>query len=279
MEEEGPHVWTAREYLPATLVDLGHVSVQIPSGYLSKPTRLQLEAMRPGDVSAFPIGSQVGGGFDYVTIYVMSRDRPVFSRIEPSTVRFDDRAEVMVRILGNGFTVESQVLTSFRAGDLSNALKPLFMSDRELQVMIPSYMLDTGGYADEPFNLWVRNSDDQHVSDPYLLTLPPTDELPLARVKPPSITSVSPYPVPLMDYRSPVSTLLKIYGDNFRIGDSVIVENGELNAKRELKAEFISPQELNAWLPRELWRSHRLSFRLITQTSSGTCAVEVWQDW
>jgi hypothetical protein len=211
----------------------------------------------------------------------MYKDRPVFTSAEPSQVSAGDQAGAVIRILGAGFNAESQVLVSVKGGvDFSSALKPLFISPNELQVTVPSYILYSGSSTlDADFQLWVRNGDDQHVSDPQTLTLLPTPEFRLAGAKRPSITSVSPYPVPLMDERSSTGISLKVYGENFKNGDTVIAENGESQGDGKLRTEFVSLQQLNAWLPREMWRSHRLSFRLITQTPTGTCASEAWQDW
>jgi len=280
MEQEGPQTWIAREYLPTALADLEHVNVQIPSGYLSKPTLLRLEAVRLGDDALRPVGSQVGGGFHFTTIYVMSKDRPLLSAIEPQEVSPDETNGVTVQVRGNGFTTQSDVLTSFQVGigHDSNALKPLLISPRELQVTIPYYLLGFANSSpDGDFKVWVRNGDDQHVSDPGVLRLLPTKKFSFPRAKP-SISSVSPFPVPLMDYRSPSLTLLRIHGKNFRAGDTVVAENGELNWDGKLRTDFISPEELNAWLPREMWRRHRLSFRLTTLTSNGPCAAEAWEE-
>jgi hypothetical protein len=279
LEQEGPQTWIAREYLPAVLADLEHVYVQIPSRYLSKPTVLQLEAARVGDTIR-AVGSQAGGGVWGATIYVMSKDRPTFSFVEPAELIADQKSDVTVRILGSGFTDGSQVLTTFQGNVAhdSKALKQVFISSRELQVTIPSdLLLDAKSSPDGQVRLWVRNGDDRHVSDPQTLRLLPTAASPLAGVRPPSITSVSPYPVPLMDYRSPALTQLKVYGENFRKGNRVIAENGDLNWNK-LRTEFISPQELDAWLPREMWRHHRLSFRLVTKSPSGMCAAEAWAE-
>jgi hypothetical protein len=275
LEEESPQVWIVREYLPAVLADLEHVSVQIPSGYILKPTVLRLEALRPGDESGYEVGTQAGGNFNYVVVHVTSKDRPILTSVEPSSISAGNQTGGAVRILGNGFTNESQVLVSDGGGiDFSYPLKPVFISPHELQV--PSSQLGRS-YPIADLQLWVRNGDDRHVSDPQTLRLLPTSEFPLAGARRPSIISVSPYPVPLMDQRSRTGILLKVYGENFRNGDTVIAENGELDGN--LKTEFVSPQQLNAWLPREVWRSHRLSFRLVTQGAAGKCAAEVWQDW
>lgn len=282
MEEESPGVWIAREYLPATLVDLSHVGVEIPSGYLSKPTRLRLEAMSPGDDAEFTVGSQVDGGFfsrdfnqhNFITIDVMSKERPVFSKIEPSAVKFEGEADYSAGIFGSGFTAKSRVLASFPLlNDDSNVLTPIFVSDRELQLSIPSYLLTSRG--GEPLDLWVRNGDDQHISDPQFMSLLGAPESGLARANQPWIKSVSPYPVPLMGSSGPAGISLKVYGENFTKDNGLIMDSGVLGPTAELKTQFISSQELTAWLPRDLWRSHQLSFKLVAQTSTGNCTAEV----
>jgi hypothetical protein len=277
MEEEAPGIWASREYITASLVDLGHVSIQIAEGYLSKPTRLRLEAVRPGDVSLMPVGSQTNGGSSYTTIYVMGHDRPILSKIEPSAVSRSDQTQLTVRILGSGFTPESQILASFESDMIHDVsvLKPLFVSEHELQIAIPPDLAKRTNVDYERLRLWVRNGDHEHVSDSQPITLIESGEDTWKR---PSIAAVSPYPVPLIDYRSE-GRLLKIYGDNFSNGEVVLVENGELGGTGELKTEFISSQELSAWVPRELWRGHRLSFKLTAQSASGECAIDTWQNW
>lgn len=212
-----------------------------------------------------------------MTIRVASKDRPVFTRAEPSQVSAGGQTGARIRILGSGFNTESQVLASEGGGiDFSYPLKPGFISPNELQIRDDQLGRST---PDADFQLWVRNGDDQHISDPQTITLLPTTEFPLAGAKRPSVTSVSPYPVPLMDEPGSTGILLEAYGENFKSGDTLIAQNSESQGDGKLKTEFVSPQRLNAWLPREMWRSHRLSFRLVTRTSAGTCASEAWQDW
>lgn len=224
-----------------------------------------------------------------MTIYVMSKDRPVFSKFEPSEVTYEggisdgSYVDAVVHILGSGFSTESEILTAFPAGaGYDNVLKPIFISSGELQVQIPGHLLLDAIYNEAPLKLWVRNGDEQHVSDPQALTVLPAGKLWTGSTpKQPRILTVSPYPVPLMDYRSGDGVLLKIHGENFTKNEGVTVDHGEsrgLGPAGELKTKFISSQDLSAWLPRDLWRSHRLSFRLMAQTSSGVCAVEAWQD-
>src|SRR5665811_388583 len=140
-EQESSQVWIAREFLPAVLTDLRHIRVQIPAGYLLKPTALQVGAVRVGDDSLFHLGTQEGSIGPSMAIRVMSKDRPVFSSAEPSQVSAGDQAGAVIRILGAGFNAESQVLVSVQGGiDFSSALKPLFISPNELQVTVPSYI-------------------------------------------------------------------------------------------------------------------------------------------
>jgi hypothetical protein len=243
IEEESPSVWIAHEYLPATLVDLSHVGVEVASGYLSKPTRLRLEAMSPGDDSEVTVGSQVDEGFfnrdfnqhNFITIYVMSKDRPIFSKIEPSAVEFEGEADQPARIFGSGFSAESRVLASFPD---STVLTPIFISDRELQLSIPSYLLTSRG--GEPLKLWVRNGDDQHISDPQFLSVLSSPESGSALAKQPWIKSVSPYPVPMMDSSGPAGIFLKVFGENFTKDNGLIMDSGVLGPTAELKTRFIS---------------------------------------
>lgn len=276
-ERQNSQVWIAREFLSPALTDLRHISVQIPTEYLSKPTTLGLGAVRRGDESLYHLGTPESGGPPSMTIRVAAKDRPVFTSTEPSQVPAGEKTGAKIRILGTGFTTDSEILVSEGGGiNFSYPLNPVFISPNELQISDGQLGRSTPG-AD--FQLWIRNGDDQHVSDPQTLTLLPTPEFPLAGAKRPSITSVSPYPVPLMDEPSSTGIFLQVFGENFRNGDTLIAQNSESQNDGKLRTEFVSPQQLNAWLPRQMWRSHHLSFRLVTQTSVGTCASEAWQDW
>jgi hypothetical protein len=79
-----------------------------------------------------------------------------------------------------------------------------------------------------------------------------------------------------MDSRSDASVLLTVHGENFAPGESVLADNGEKEVK--LKTLYVSPQELRAWLPRDLWRDHRLRFRLVVRTAMGRCIADVLED-
>lgn len=280
LEEESPNVWITREYLPAALTDLEHVAVQIPSVYLVRPAVFELVAVSTGGEFGFPPGVQRAPDFKSAKIHVMSKDSPVLSGIDPTAASAGNPSGALIRILGTGFTNESQVLVSVEGGiEFSSPFKPTLISPNELQITIDDGQLRTGSSSlGTDFQFWVQNGDNRHVSNPQTLTLLPTPEFPLAGTKRPLISSVSPYPVPLMGQSRSAAVLLKIYGENFTSRDTVIVNNGEPNGEAKLKTEFISAQELHAWLTPELWRKHRVSYRLNTHTSSGKCNVEAWEE-
>lgn len=258
-EQEAPGTWIQRESLTGTLTDLQHTRVQIPSGYLSRPTILELGSM---------------------TVRVLSKDRPVLTGIDPTELSADSMADsAIIRLFGSGFDRESRALTAFEDDLPDFATKTLYISPTELQVKVdPSYLgLDSGSRSADRIQFRVRNGDDLHVSDPQELRVLPTADHPFRSKSVPVITSTSPYPVPLMDSRSPDFLAVTVYGDNFRKDEYVVLNNGDVRGTK-LKMEYVSPQELHVLIPRELWKDHRMSYRLITQTAAGTCSTELWEE-
>lgn len=57
------------------------------------------------------------------------------------------------------------------------------------------------------------------------------------------------------------------------------IETYRKQAKRlqdiKLRTAFVSDQERTAWLPRELWRVHKITFRLVVQKGGKYYATEV----
>jgi len=95
-----------------------------------------------------------------------------------------------------------------------------------------------------------------------------------------AINSVAPFPIPLMDAHSPRYAIVEIEGENFRPDDRLVVvlDPDRPFSGARLKTEFISETKLRAWLPREFWRKHQLSYRLLLKTAAGVCATEVFDD-
>ena len=275
-ERESSNTWIAREYLIGVLADLQHSRVQIPGGYFSRSTILMLEPMPPGVVSP---GSEVAPPWPAITIYVASRDRPLVSAVDPAEMSADSLSDgIAVRLLGSGFAPESKVIVKSDEGVLDFATITVFASPNELRVGIDPRELQ--GYShliSEEIEFSVKNGDDLHVSDGKILHILPTATRPLRSNPIPTITSVSPYPVPLMDAHSPALMELEVYGENFREGQYLVLKNGDMQSVK-IDPEYVSPNKFRAQIPRELWKVHRLSFRLVAQTSTGVCSVEVWED-
>ena len=274
LEQETSGTWIVRQDLVGIMLDLRHTTVEIPSGYLARPTVLEVESVPPG---LYILGEEKTPSFEPITIRVMSRDRPILSEISPKEISADDLTNnTVIQLLGSGFTTDSQVVTLFGGAEL--ATKTQFISTSVFQVRIDPEDLNLYWRSTHARSIQfsVRNGDDLHVSDVLELEILPTPSHPLSEPLIPVITSAAPYPVPLMDYHSPDFSELKIYGNNFRQGQRVRANNGDVS--KELKTEYVSPQELDAQLPRELWQEHRLSAKLVTRTKSGFCSVEVRED-
>lgn len=281
-EQDREGLWLAREYLPVELVDLQHVRVQIPPGYLSRPTILGLNVERAG--SEKEMGSDAG--MSAQTFYVTNKDSPVLDSVEPSEVSADEaeKGAVTVHLHGSGFKSGSKVTLSLEnASDLNQGgLQPEFISANELRIDLPTkyFVYDGKWSAVRPVRLWVANDDILHISEPQEIRVLPSPHLPPypSQTSLPVITQISPYPVPLMEPGGPLSIPLTVQGTNFRRGQ-LVAAAVDRDDKVKLKTLYISPQELQAWLPSETWSEHRLRFRLVVNTAAGLCEAEILEDY
>lgn len=81
------------------------------------------------------------------------------------------------------------------------------------------------------------------------------------------ITSISPFPIHLMDRHSPAELKITVHGENFIPENKVAAHYGYL--AEALRTEYVSPSTLHAWIPREHWRKHQVVYRLVVLTHSG----------
>ena len=270
-----------REYLNTEAIDLRHMKVSIPPIYLAKPTVLGLVAQ---DASFEMTAEALSKLLPEQKIFVASKESPVISSVEPSSIRADaaKRDDVPVTLRGSGFTKESRAVfgtastveMGLDGGDAD------FVSSQELQARIPSSLVAFGPFASsEPILVWVTDDDALKVSEPRQIEVVPTPSL-KAGPKAAAINSIAPFPVPLMDAHSPQYQVLEVEGENFRADDRVVAvpDPDRPGYSITLKTEFVSETRLRAWLPRELWRKHQLSYRLLLQTGAGVCATEVFDD-
>jgi hypothetical protein len=204
---------------------------------------------------------------------VAGKDSPTIDSVEPQTLSCcGSDASVVLR--GGGFTQHSEVTFG---DENSGGAEVTFVSNSELRVRVPADdLLDSSGrYARAtPLMLYVTN-DPFHFSAPVAVGVAPSAKFkrqPLTAV----INAITPYPVPMMSFRSPRFLTLEINGDNFRLNDVVAYGNGD---RIRLKTQYVSSHHLRAWLPRELWRKHLLSFRLVVETPTGFCTAEAFAKW
>ena len=300
IERESPAApsWTARRFLETTFLDWSHIRAAISKEELSEPAVLAAVAVPTSDNdsrSGVPDFSQLSYELgehqpmpSRQVIIVASQDSPKIVGIEPSAVPWDK--ESIVNIRGTGFTAKSQVMISYPFIYPPNAqVGPPFgypardteyVSPTELRIRLPKSELIAGRFApNTPMQIWVMNQDEAHVSEPGFVQekFPPSvkpDPLPAW------ITSISPYPISYMDYRSPNLLPLIIRGEHFRVDDAVVARSFDVgpsgaDIEAKLRTRFVSENELRAWLPRKLWYLSQVTYRFVIQKQGGFCAVEV----
>ena len=273
--------WIFRDYLNTQAIDLRHIKVTVPLGYLLKPGVYGLVGQ---DASFEMDANALSKLTPEQELYVASKDSPVISSVEPPSVRSDavKRDDVEVTLRGRGFTTKSLAVFG-TASTLEMGLgggDADFVSSQELQAKIPYYLLTVGPFAsNEPIRVWVTDDDTLKVSEPVEIQVSPASSQKVAP-KAAAINSVTPFLIPLMDAHSPKYQLVEIEGENFRPDDRVeaVRDPDHPGDYSPLKTEFISDTKLRAWLPREFWRKHQLSYRLLLKTVAGVCATEVFDE-
>jgi hypothetical protein len=273
--------WIFRDYLNTETIDLRHIKVTVPSAYLLKPGLYGLV----GQDASFEMDAD---GLSKLTpeqeLYVVSKDSPVISSVEPSSVRSDagEKDDIPVTLRGTGFTKESRAVF----GTASSVERGLgggdadFVSWREIRAKIPSYLTILGPYANnEPIRVWVTDDNTLKISEPREIAVVPAPSQKAAPMAA-AINSVTPFLIPLMDAHSPKYQIVEIEGENFRSDDRVVavLDPDSPGEYSPLKTEFITETKLRAWLPREFWRKHQLSYRLLLKTAAGVCATEVFDE-
>jgi hypothetical protein len=272
--------WIFRDYLNTEAIDLRHIKVTVPSAYLLKPGVYGLVGQ---DASFEMDANALSKLTPEQELYVASKDSPVISSVEPSSVRSDagEKDDIPVTLRGTGFTKESRAVF----GTASSVERGLggdadFVSSQEIQAKIPSYLTILGPYANnEPIRVWVTDDNTLKISEPREIAVVPAPSQKVAPMAA-AINSVTPFLIPLMDAHSPKYQIVEIEGENFRPDDRVVavLDPDSPGEYSPLKTEFISETKLRTWLPREFWRIHQLSYRLLLKTASGVCATEVFDE-
>jgi hypothetical protein len=268
-EDQSPKSKAPKDYLYSRTLDLRSVLATIPSELRSKPGALTAYVKDSWEAQDAESGSGQ-------KIIVASKDSPVITSVEPRVVGCCGQ-DATVILRGHGFTADSEVKFG---DDKSIGPEVKFVSAQELRVQIRGEELEgfDGSYArPTPVTLSVIN-DLLHFSAPVEVRVEPSAKFKRGQLLA-LVRGISPYPVPMMDSQSPEFRVLKIEGDNFRPNDVVFFNSiyGHTNRTR-MRTQYVSTHHLRAWLPREAWRKHRLSFRLVIQTPAGLCAAEAFEE-
>lgn len=269
----------------AEVLDLSHARVIVGADCLIKPGILLLSA--PGDENA-------------VSVYIASQTSPVLRRVSPSNITETLRQDQLRLVLrGSGFSKESTVYAVYNPdADYSPGqlfLETEYVSPTELRVRVEKSQVEDDTvrakvlFADS-LRIWVKGKEEKfQLSEPYDVRFGPAvrnASQPLAGFMPkPShatiavVTSVSPFPIRLMNEHSPDELKVTIRGENFVPEDKVRFAFGSQSTNdREVRSEYVSATMLRAWIPRQFWRKHQVSYRLVVQTRSGQRYVQQVDD-
>jgi hypothetical protein len=252
------------------VLDLSHARVTIDRECL----------WQPGVLSVSPQSKPESYNDYRAWIYVAGRTSPTLQSVSPLQLRadvMDSQLRLIVR--GKGFDKRSQVYAGPSPHNVFFSLDQVvlnteYVSPTELRAKAdPSYgddPLEKSTHSGlDPLRIWVEGDEKRfEVSEPSDIKIQP---IPGQKVRPTDvITSVWPYPIRLMNERSPDELKLTIHGKNFVAENKAVSAWGRSGEnERTLRTEFISPTTLHAWLPREYWRKHHIVYRLTIETYSG----------
>ena len=124
--------------------------------------------------------------------------------------------------------------------------------------------------------LWVADDDDEtRVSDPAEFH-PASSALHQLNPEAAIICSVDPYPFDMLQPNSPKFLPLRVRGYYFRPDDKIVVVTDAYSKDDiRLKTKFVSAEELLAWFPRDLWRVHKITFRLLVRAGGKYYDTEI----
>jgi hypothetical protein len=262
--------------LSVQVLDLAHATVTLSGDCLRKPGVVYVTTAEDNSDDE---GSRV---------YIASRKSPVLSSASPAAISTDllqDKLTIDIR--GRGFTKDSTVYAGYQPHALFGPAQQLsleteYLSSTHLRARIEhndGEQLETIGALVHYFRsnstadqvrIWVVGSEDAHeLSAPHDIELRATPGLEPRR--PTSvITSVSPFPIRLMNEHSPREMTVTIRGENFVPENKVVLAAGsQTDNEGELRSEFVSPHLMRAWIPRQRWRRHHVIYRLVVETVSG----------
>jgi len=261
-------------------LDFHRAELELPAGLTSRPGVLVVQT---------PDSAKDHDGHPIV---VVAADAPVLDRVEQGPVNAA-ATDVTVRLHGRNFTTGSRAITYEAVRALLGQYfvvggETTFVSPTELILRLPGpiatylprnfWSASTGSTSPFEVPVWVVTDESLAlVSDVRHLRVRPARSV---EVPPflPRVDSVTPYPIPLMTYDDPTSMRITVHGKHFRRDTTVKAwtnDNDDLGEERALRTEFVSSNELRAWLPRDLWLWKQRSYRLALNYRGRSCTLEV----
>ena len=226
-----------------------------------------------------------------VTVHVASRTSPVLQSVSPSSLPDDLLQNDLKLVLrGSGFTKDSKAFAGYDpdANDFQRVqlwLETEYVSPTELRAHVDGTQPKEDTVAQPPgenLRLWVTGDEAKfELSRPFDVKLRSSgkplpegrlSEADFRRWKPKTavVTSVSPFPIRLMNELSAAELEVTIRGENFSSQDKVHFSFGNnANNDKEVRTEYVSPKMLRAWLPRQFWRKHAVYYLLVVETTDG----------
>lgn len=263
-------------YVHTDVLDLAHARVTLDSECLLTPGVLFLTTET--DPKLYEFGSKVW-------IHVAGRHSPELRSISPAQVSGEEpQSQLSFVIRGRHFTRSSQVIADYMPS-ASIGHGPVmhfateYISPTELHAKaddtFQNYPVSqsvganfTGLRGSNALRIWVEGDENK-----FELSEPHDVDVLLLGHKPRNlaiIRSVSPYPIPLMTQHSAEELKVTVHGENFVPDNKVTSVFGfsELNHKT-LRTEYVSSTTLQAWIPRQYWRKHKIVFRLVVESVGG----------
>jgi hypothetical protein len=265
---DGRFAHTVRDTLNTQFVDMCRLRVKLPSGDLLRPAHLQLYVTNEiAEDDLEHNGTSLGDRAE--SLYVAGPDSPVIEKVGP-VVPGKSAEERTITLWGKNFAPRLVVHLG-RDPDSSGSwrLDTEVVSATELRVRFEHDLTHAN-------LLWVADDDDEtRVSEPAEFHPAPSASHqlnPQAAI----ICSVDPYPFEMLQPNSPKFLPLRVRGYHFRPDDKVVVVKNEYSKYDiRLKTKFVSAEELLAWFPRDLWRVHKITFRLVVRTGGKYYDTEI----
>jgi hypothetical protein len=253
-------------FIHARVLDLAHARVTINH-----------ECLKKAGILFVSTSSNPSYDTDKVWIHVAGGNSPSLRSVTPSRVREDEPpGQLKLLLSGTHFTRDSQVDADYMPDGLDyNEVSQLnldteYISPTELHAWVHTEVGDTSlvrtlGWNRTAFRIWVEGSSDKfELSESRDVEVRRSSGKTLRHTA--LVTSISPYPIRLMDEHSPEELEITIHGENF-VPENQTMFSAAVGVPS--RSKYASPTTLYAWIPRQYWRKHHFVYRLVVETSTG----------